>query len=101
MLSVVRTRYSPVPLSSEQEQTLFSLLEQSGWAWRDHSIHAPNDAMWLNRDTPWVEDITDFYNRICGRRARIVHNHRGETDVERAVSVTASLIAALKTMQFD
>jgi len=88
-----------MPLSDEQKQNLFVMLEQSGWDWHDDSIHAPNDTMWLNRDTPWVGDIVDFHDRMCGRRARIENNRGRGWDVEPAVSDVASLIAVLKSLQ--
>jgi hypothetical protein len=87
-----------MPLTDEQKQTLFALLEVSGWTWRNDSIYAPNDTMWLSRDTPWGDDVTDFYDRMRGRRARI-ENNRGCWDVEPAVFDVASLIAVLKSMQ--
>lgn len=88
-----------MPLTDQQKQTLFALLEESGWAWRDDAIHAPNDTMWLNCDTPWVDDVVDFYDRMCGRRARIENNRERGWDVEPAAFDVASLIAVLKSMQ--
>ena len=60
---------------------------------------APHDTMWLNRDTPWVDDLADFYDRMCGRRDRIENNRGTERDVEPAISDVGSLVAALKIMR--
>ena len=85
-----------MPLSDVQKQTLFSLLEKSGWNWRDDSIYAPNETMWLDRESPWSGDLADFYDRMCGRRDRIANNAGRDID---PTADTASLIAALETMR--
>ena len=87
-----------MPLSAEQTQKLFRSLERNGWYWRDDTIYAPNETMWLCRDEPWVGDIVDFYERMCGRRSRI-HNNRDNWDAKPAVADVDSLVAVLDSLQ--
>ena len=87
-----------MPLSAEQTQKLFRSLERNGWYWRDDTIYAPNETMWLCRDEPWVGDIVDFYERMCGRRSRI-HNNRDNWDAKPAVADVDSLVAVLESLQ--
>ena len=86
-----------MPLSTEQVQQLFSLLERCDWKWRDDIIYAPNETMCLSRNEPWVGDVVDFYERMCGRRRR-VHANRDKWDSNSAFADVDSLVVALETL---
>lgn len=85
-------------LSAGQKHKLFTLLERSGWQWRDDIVYAPNETMWLGRDEPWGGDIVDFYERMFGRRSRIDSN-RDDYDPEPAYKDVDSLVVVLETLQ--
>ena len=87
-----------MPLSAEQTQKLFTLLERNGWQWREDIIYAPNETMWLGRDEPWVGDIVDFYERMCGRRSRI-HSNADHYNTVPAYSDVDSLVFVLETLR--
>ncbi len=87
-----------MPLSDDEKQTLFGLLEGAGWSWRDDVIYTPNRSMWLTRQTPWMDDIVDFYERMTLRIERLRKNLIGDN----AISDTSSLVEVLvATMQPD
>ena len=87
-----------MPLSIAQKRSLFSLLEQSGWSWRDDVIYPPGETMCLAREEPWVGDVVDFYERMCGRRSRI--NGRPDLgDTTTAFTDVDSLVVALEALQ--
>ena len=87
-----------MPLSTVKKQALFSLLEQSGWIWRDDTIYAPGETMWFTRAEPWVGDVVDFYERMRGRRSRIRENF-GDFETDSAFADVDSLVVALETLQ--
>ena len=85
-------------MSYRQTQSLFLLLEQSGWSWREDHIYAPKETLWLNRENPWTGDVVDFYDRMCNRRERIKSQEKSIVSLDAFADVD-SLVSALKILQ--
>ena len=59
-----------MPLTEPQRTDLFAALESRGWQWREQFIYAPHATMWLLDSQPWVGDLSEFHERMCGRLHR-------------------------------
>ena len=90
-----------MPLTESERADLFESLEARGWFWRDDTIYAPNSSMWLLGQTPWVGDLVDFHERMCGRLQRN-ENHgwlcENAQDHDDLVMDTRSLVEVLTRM---
>ena len=90
-----------MPLTPEQRQGLLRALEARGWVYREGLIYAPNQTLWLYATEPWQEDLTDFHERMVGRKQRIIKNvayHDDQEQHKNAIADTDSLIAALESV---
>lgn len=87
-----------MPISPHQAQQLFERLNDDGWKWREGTIYAPHETIWLTRHEPWAGDIVDFYESMLGRLSRL-ENNRSRWDVTLSVADTTSLVSILAQMQ--
>lgn len=90
-----------MPLNNQQREGLLKMLEAKGWFWRDDFIFAPNETMSLHGATPWDKNLPDFYERMVGRKQRIIKNkayHRDETDHKKVVDDVSSLVDVLEEL---
>ncbi len=90
---------------TQEKLRLFATLEARSWTWRDGALYAPNETLWLERDTPWHGHPRAFRERVSGRIARIVQRDvRGSPDraseAARALRDAEGLITALDAI-FD
>ena len=90
-----------MPLTEPQRTSLFAALESRGWQWREQFIYAPHDTMWLSGSQPWVGDLSEFHERMCGRLHRNEQSgwaYPQASDHEHLVADTRSLVEALSDL---
>ena len=90
-----------MPLIASQRTQLFAALQARGWQWRNESIYAPHASMWLLGLQPWVGDLREFHERMCGRLRR--NEQAGwmypqASDHQHLVADTRSLVDALSDL---
>ena len=87
-------------LAPQEESTLFTLLADVGWRWRDDTLFAPYESIWLSRPA-WTEDLQDFHKRMVRRVERIENNREGHQNVStyyRTLFDTQSLAWTLRAL---
>ena len=90
-----------MPLSDAQRLELLAALGKIGWNYKQQSIYAPNETMWLSVSCPWMQDLPDFFERMKGRLARIQGNkeiHASLGEYQKVVDDVTGLSEVLRKM---
>lgn len=89
-----------MPLTPQQESTLFDLLTDVGWRWSGEILDAPYGTMWLSHPA-WQLDLEDFYQRMVRRCERIEANRTANTPLHQFYRThfdTLTLVNVLRTL---
>lgn len=93
-----------MPLTQQQRQKLFAMLEDKGWFWDQGMIYSPHKIQYLNGEVPWINDFVDFRNRTIARLHRILlhkNYYPDEQSWHETVEDTSQLANTLEAMSED